>query len=184
MVEAGGVELSAGIENTQLIDFAISPIARIVWLARSVSRFVTMICSPSVGWMIAPQPHRSDIPRIPRMHAPPAREGAGSRSITYPTQRRRWLLRLHAGSTENRRTGPPTKPARPVQGTDVDPALRKPYRGYTKKQLPMWHRFRVKLHPHVPGLGVGGGIRDKHGHEPEFPSAFRQSRCDGKLRAL
>jgi hypothetical protein len=29
MVEAGGVELSVGIENTQLIDSAISLIARI-----------------------------------------------------------------------------------------------------------------------------------------------------------
>jgi len=29
MVEAGGVDLSTRIENTQLADFAISPIARI-----------------------------------------------------------------------------------------------------------------------------------------------------------
>lgn len=25
---------------------------------------------------------------------------------------------------------------------------RKPYRGFTKKQLPMWHRYRVELYPH------------------------------------
>ena len=65
-----------------------------------------------------------------------------------------------------------------------DPASRKPYRGYPKKQLPMWHRYRVELYPHVPGLGIGIGIRDQHGHELEFPAAFRQSRRDGKPRGI
>lgn len=65
-----------------------------------------------------------------------------------------------------------------------DPATRKPYRGYPKKQLPMWHRYRVELYPHVPGLGIGSGIRDKFGHELEFPSAFRQSRRDGRPRGI
>jgi hypothetical protein len=40
------------------------------------------------------------------------------------------------------------------------------------------------LYPHVPGLGLGSGIRDKFGHELEFPSAFRQSRRDGKPRGI
>lgn len=65
-----------------------------------------------------------------------------------------------------------------------DPASRRPYRGYPKKQLPMWHRYRVELYPHIPGIGLGSGIRDKHGHELEFPSAFRQSRRDGKPRGI
>ena len=65
-----------------------------------------------------------------------------------------------------------------------DPASRTPYFGYPKKQLPMWHRYRVELYPHVPGLGIGSGIRDQHGHELEFPSAFRQSRRDGKPRGI
>jgi hypothetical protein len=65
-----------------------------------------------------------------------------------------------------------------------DPASRKPYRGYPKKQLPMWHRYRVELYPHVPGLGFGSGIRDRYGHELEFPSAFRQSRRDGRARGI
>jgi hypothetical protein len=66
-----------------------------------------------------------------------------------------------------------------------DPATRKPYRGYPKKQLPMWHRYRVELYPHVTGLGgIGSGIRDKFGHELEFPAAFRQSRRDGKPRGI
>ena len=65
-----------------------------------------------------------------------------------------------------------------------DPAARKPYRGYPKKQLPMWHRYRVELYLHVQGLGIGSGICDKYGHELEFPAAFRQSRRDGKPRGI
>jgi hypothetical protein len=65
-----------------------------------------------------------------------------------------------------------------------DPASRRPYRGYPKQQLPMWHKYRVELYPHVPGLGIGSGIRDKHGNELEFPSAFRQSRRDGTPRGI
>lgn len=65
-----------------------------------------------------------------------------------------------------------------------DPASRRPYRGYPKRQLPMWHKYRVELYPHVPGLGIGAGIRDKYGNELEFPSAFRQSRRDGKPRGI
>jgi hypothetical protein len=65
-----------------------------------------------------------------------------------------------------------------------EPSSRKPYRGYPKKQLPMWHKYRVELYPHVPGLGMGSGIRDIHGHELEFPSAFRQCRRNGKARGI
>lgn len=65
-----------------------------------------------------------------------------------------------------------------------DPLSRKPYRGYPKKQLPMWHRYRVELYPHIPGLGLGSGILDKWGNELEFPSAFRQSRRDGTPRGI
>jgi hypothetical protein len=65
-----------------------------------------------------------------------------------------------------------------------DPASRRPYRGYPKKQLPMWHRYRVELYPHSPGLGLGSGIHDRHGNELEFPSAFRQSRRDGTPRGI
>src|SRR5438067_369942 len=65
-----------------------------------------------------------------------------------------------------------------------DPASRKQYHGYTKKQLPMWHTYRVELYPHVPGLGIGAGIFDKDGNELEFPSAFRQCRRNGKPRGI
>ena len=63
-----------------------------------------------------------------------------------------------------------------------DPATRKPYVGYPKLQLPMWHVYRVELYPHWPGLH--SGIKDKYGNELEFPSAFRQSRRDGRPRGI
>ncbi len=65
-----------------------------------------------------------------------------------------------------------------------DPLSRKPYRGYPKRQLPMWHRYRVELYPHVPGLSLGSGLLDRWGNELEFPSAFRQSRRDGTPRGI
>ena len=63
-----------------------------------------------------------------------------------------------------------------------DPATRKPYAGYPKLQLPMWHVYRVELYPHWPGLH--SGIKDKYGNELEFPSAFRQSRRDSRPRGI
>lgn len=62
-----------------------------------------------------------------------------------------------------------------------DPASRRPYRGYPKKQLPMWHQYRVELYPHY---GQPSGIKDKHGNELEFPAAFRQSRRNGSPRGI
>jgi hypothetical protein len=43
-----------------------------------------------------------------------------------------------------------------------------------KAQLPMWMRYRVELYPHIEGMF--SGIRDAHGNNLKFPSAFRQSR--------
>ena len=62
-----------------------------------------------------------------------------------------------------------------------DPATRRPFKGYSKKQLPMWHRYRVELYPHY---GQGSGITDEFGNELEFPAAFRRSRRDGKPRGI
>jgi len=72
----------------------------------------------------------------------------------------------------------------PFKAWTWDTASRRPYQGYPKKQLPMWHRYRIELYPHVPGLGIGSGIADRFGHELEFPSVFRQSRRDGKPRGI
>jgi len=62
-----------------------------------------------------------------------------------------------------------------------DPRDRRAFRGYPKKQLPMWHQYRVELYPH---FGQLSGIRDRFGNELEFPSAFRQSRRDGTPRGI
>jgi hypothetical protein len=62
-----------------------------------------------------------------------------------------------------------------------DPASRTPYRGYPKKQLPMWHRYRVELYPHC---GLPSGIKDQHGNDLEFPAAFRRRRGDGMLKGI
>jgi hypothetical protein len=57
-----------------------------------------------------------------------------------------------------------------------NPKQKRPYRGYPKKQLPMWHQYRVELYPHYHGQFVG--IFDSNGNELMFPSAFRQSKRD------
>ena len=62
-----------------------------------------------------------------------------------------------------------------------DPSSRRPYRGYPKRQLPMWHVYRVELYPHVGQLS---GIRDRFGYELEFPSAFRQSRQNSQPKGI
>lgn len=55
-----------------------------------------------------------------------------------------------------------------------DPASRRADPNSTKRQLPMWHRYRVELYPHLPGLL--SGIRDQFGNELPFPAAFRLAR--------
>ncbi len=69
----------------------------------------------------------------------------------------------------------------PHQVWTWDPARRRPYRGYPKQQLPMWHQYRVELYPHY---GQWSGIRDEFGNELEFPSSFRRSRRDGRPRGI
>ena len=61
------------------------------------------------------------------------------------------------------------------------PQGRRPFRGYPKKQLPMWHQYRVELYPH---FGQGSGICDRFGNELEFPAVFRLSRRDSKPRGI
>ena len=62
-----------------------------------------------------------------------------------------------------------------------EPASRSPYRGYPKKQLPMWHQYRVELYPHC---GLPSGIKDLSGNDLEFPAAFRQRRTDGLSKGI
>ena len=62
-----------------------------------------------------------------------------------------------------------------------DPAERRAYRGYAKKQLPMWHAYRVELYPHYDQFT---GIIDEHGNPLTFPAAFRKRRRDDKPKGI
>jgi hypothetical protein len=64
------------------------------------------------------------------------------------------------------------------------PNSRHAYAGQAKKQLPMWHRYRVELYPHLPPPMNRTGIRDEFGNDLEFPSAFRRSRRDGLRKGI
>lgn len=55
-----------------------------------------------------------------------------------------------------------------------DSASRRMDQNGTKRQLPMWHRYRVELYPHYPGCL--SGVRDLLGRDLQFPALFRQSR--------
>ncbi len=50
-----------------------------------------------------------------------------------------------------------------------------------KKQLPMWHRYRVELYPHC---GLPSGIQDEFGNNLMFPAAFRKSRQKHKPKGI
>ena len=63
-----------------------------------------------------------------------------------------------------------------------DPSARRPGPGSTKKQLPMWHRYRVEFYPHVPGLL--SGIKDNAGNQLQFPAAFRRQRGSGVRKGI
>jgi hypothetical protein len=62
-----------------------------------------------------------------------------------------------------------------------DPAKRTAAPNSVKKQLPMWHTYRVELYPHV---GQSSGLRDEFGNELQFPSAFRLSRREHKQKGI
>jgi hypothetical protein len=62
-----------------------------------------------------------------------------------------------------------------------DPKQRTAAPGFTKLQLPMWHRYRVELYPHVR---LPSGIPHEHGNDQEFPAAFRKSRRDHKPKGI
>lgn len=62
-----------------------------------------------------------------------------------------------------------------------DSLARKSYRGYVKKQLPMWHQYRVELYRRY---GQNSGIADKHGNEELFPAAFRKDRAYLKEKGI
>jgi hypothetical protein len=65
-----------------------------------------------------------------------------------------------------------------------DPASRRPYRDQPKRQLPMWHQYRVELYPHYPDLPLPSGIKDEFGNDLPFPAAFRKSLREHKPKGI
>jgi hypothetical protein len=61
------------------------------------------------------------------------------------------------------------------------PASRTAYSNSTKKQLPMWHFYRVELYPH---FGQLTGISDEFGNDLQFPAAFRKSRTEHRQKGI
>ena len=62
-----------------------------------------------------------------------------------------------------------------------DPKSRTPDPDSCKKQLPMWHVYRIELYPHYD---QESGIKDEHGYQLMFPSAFRQSRREHRQKGI
>ncbi len=60
-------------------------------------------------------------------------------------------------------------------------SLRMPAGNSEKAQLSMWHRYRVERYPHYGNLS---GIKDEHGHDQEFPAAFRRRRGDSQKKGI
>lgn len=63
-----------------------------------------------------------------------------------------------------------------------DGRSRRPDKDSMKPQLPMWHRFRVEIYPHVKGQL--SGICTQTGKELQFPAAFRKTRGDDRPRGI
>lgn len=61
------------------------------------------------------------------------------------------------------------------------PSSRTPYANSTKRQLPMWHFYRVELYPH---FGQPSGIADEFGNNLMFPAAFRKSRSEHRQKGI
>jgi hypothetical protein len=62
-----------------------------------------------------------------------------------------------------------------------DPASRRIDPNSGKKQLPMWHIYRIEFYPHYNQIS---GITDKFGNELMFPAAFRQSRREYRQKGI
>ncbi len=88
-------------------------------------------------------------------------------------------------SIEQLKTGSLEQSLNQISKTKVwtwNPKTRRPFPGYAKRQLPMWHQYRVELYPHA--VGMLSGIQDEWGNDLEFPAAFRRSRRDGQPRGI
>lgn len=61
---------------------------------------------------------------------------------------------------------------------------RQPDPNSAKRQLPMWHRYRVELYPHYPDWQMPCGILDEFGNEQTFPAAFRKTRFAQRQKGI
>ncbi|RNC29974.1 MAG: hypothetical protein AWM53_00198 [Candidatus Dichloromethanomonas elyunquensis] len=62
-----------------------------------------------------------------------------------------------------------------------DPKSLRPCRGSTKRQLPMWHKYRVELYPE---FGQFFGALDEYGNPLQFPAAFRKERYSRRPKGI
>lgn len=62
-----------------------------------------------------------------------------------------------------------------------DHSARHPDPDSDKRQLPMWHIYRVELYPHYNQFS---GIVDAAGNALTFPSAFRKSRREDRQKGI
>lgn len=62
-----------------------------------------------------------------------------------------------------------------------DPKSLRTCRGSTKRQLPMWHKYRIELYPEY---GQFFGVLDEHGHPLQFPAAFRKERYTRRPKGI
>lgn len=69
----------------------------------------------------------------------------------------------------------------PKKSWTWDHAARRTYRGYRKRQLPMWHEYRVEMYPNFEGAVAG---RDAEGRPLDFPGFFKLGRGPGGLKGI
>lgn len=67
-----------------------------------------------------------------------------------------------------------------------DVSSRRPDPNSAKKQLPMWHQYRVEMYAHFPASASSNrtGIKDEFGNDQPFPAAFRKSRTANKPKGI
>jgi hypothetical protein len=61
-------------------------------------------------------------------------------------------------------------------------ASRRPHSDSHKRELPIWHKYRVELYPHC--IGMFSGILDEFGNSQTFPAAFRKSRREHRAKGI
>jgi len=100
------------------------------------------------------------------------------------SERHRRVFRVRPGSPEERGADARAKPSGSRQGLDVGSVVTQAVPRVSEETASDVAPLPRRAVSARSGVGLGSGIRDKHGHELEFPSAFRQSRRDGTPRGI